>query len=253
VRFVGLVGGIATAGVGSGLLGAAGVLPGGLATSAALAALAGLVGAVTVASARPDLEVFGPCVRRGTHPGRLALTIDDGPHPVSTPALLAALAAEGARATFFVLADRVERHPELLRAMVAGGHEIGLHGMSHHPWYTTWSPAKGAAELRAAAKVLEAHGAPPVRWFRPPFGAVSPRVYAAAAEAGLAVAWCSVRTGDGGRIAPATLLARCARAVGTDIVLVHDGTETWRHLPDALRDWDARGIRVSTLSEALES
>ncbi|MFZ5482184.1 MAG: polysaccharide deacetylase family protein, partial [Myxococcota bacterium] len=212
---------------------------------------AGLVGAVAVASARPELEAFGPCVRRGRHTGRLALTVDDGPHPVSTPAFLAALAAEQAHATFFVLANRVKAHPGLFREVLAAGHEIGLHGMSHHPWYTVWGPERGAAELRAACRVLEEHGAPPIRWFRPPFGAVSPRVYAAAAAAGLEVAWCSIRTGDGGWISPATLLGRCARAVATDVVLVHDGTDTWKHLPDALRDWDARGIRASALGECL--
>ncbi len=220
----------------------------------ALAALAGVFATVGVASSRPDLEWFGPAVCRGRHGGRAALTLDDGPDPTSTLPMLEALAARGLRATFFVLADRVERHPELLRAMVAGGHEIGLHGLGHHPWLTMRSPAAGAAELVRAVGVLRAHGAPAVRWYRPPFGAVSPRVYGAVAAAGLEMAWCSVRTRDGVAIRRDTLRARCRGVVGTDIVLLHEGQPTTIELfREILDEWAARGVHASTLSAALES
>jgi peptidoglycan/xylan/chitin deacetylase (PgdA/CDA1 family) len=248
------VAGLGAAGAGVGVAAGLGWLAPGAAAVAGALALGGVLGGVGVASARPDLELFGACVQRGRHPGRAALTLDDGPHPVSTGPLLAALAAAGARATFFVLADRVERHPALLRAMVDGGHEIGLHGLSHHPWLTVRDPAAGAAELRRAVAILRAAGAPPVRWYRPPFGATSPRVYAAAALAGLEVAWCSVRPRDGVPIRAETLRARLAKVVGTDIVLVHEGEGPTRTLlPDVLAEWAARGIRASTLSEALEA
>lgn len=220
-----------------------------LATTSGLA----LATALTLASARPDLQVFGPALCRATHPGRLALTFDDGPDPTSTPRLLDTLAAHGATATFFVLADRVGRHPELLRAMVAGGHEIGLHGLHHDPWLTVLPPARGAARLREARDQLHEHGAPPVRWFRPPFGAVSPRVYAAAARVGLEVAWCSIRTGDGGLAPPERIRARCRDAVGTDIVLLHEGPRHARTLLGELLDeWAGRGIAATSLRHALE-
>lgn len=216
------------------------------------AALLGLGRAVVRASAKPELQVFGPAVVRARHPGLVALTIDDGPHPVSTPGMLRALADAGARATFFVLADRVQRHPDLLRDVLAAGHEVGLHGLTHTPWLTMRAPAAGAAELRRALAILAENGAPGVTWYRPPFGAVSPRLYEAARLAGLTVAWCSVRTGDGGRISADTLRARCARAVGTDIVLLHDGDRpTWRLLPELLQEWGGRGIRAGTLSDAM--
>jgi peptidoglycan/xylan/chitin deacetylase (PgdA/CDA1 family) len=207
-----------------------------------------------MASARPDLELFGPSVRRGRHPGRAALTIDDGPHPASTSRMLDALAEARAHATFFVLADRVEKHPELFAAMLAGGHEIGLHGLSHHPWLTMRPPAVGEAELRRACAILAAHGAGPLRWYRPPFGATSPRVYAAMARAGLEMAWCSVRTLDGVPIGEETLRARCRHVVGTDVVLLHEGEgPTAALLPEILAEWDSRGIRAASLSEALEA
>lgn len=207
---------------------------------------------LVIASSRPELQAFGPAIVRARDPGAVALTFDDGPHPESTPLILEALATAGARATFFVLADRVEAAPALLRAIVEAGHEVGLHGRRHHPWLTTWSPARGAADLREALGVLAAHGVV-TRWFRPPFGAVSPRLHAAAEAAGLRVAWCSVRTGDGVAMPEAKLLARCAAAVGTDIVLLHEGPgrPAARLLPRILAEWDQRGIRATTLSAAL--
>jgi peptidoglycan/xylan/chitin deacetylase (PgdA/CDA1 family) len=61
---------------------------------------------------------------------RFALTFDDGPGP-STPAVLDALREAKARATFFVLGRQVERHPDLVRRIVAEGHELANHGYDH--------------------------------------------------------------------------------------------------------------------------
>ncbi len=223
------------------------------ATAVGGVALAGVVGAVALASARPDLAWFGEAICRGRHPGRIALTIDDGPDPGSTPEMVEALERAQAKATFFLLLDRAERHPGLARALVQAGHEVALHGPAHDARFTVLPPARGAAQLRTAADRLSELVGAPVRWFRPPFGAVSPRVYAAAAAAGLPVAWCSVRTGDGGLASPKAILRRCAEAVGTDIVLLHDGPGYARRLlPEILADWDRRGIAASTLAAAMD-
>src|SRR5436305_13745898 len=66
----------------------------------------------------------------GDAPG-VALTFDDGPHPEGTPAVLEVLAGAGARATFFVVGEQVQRRPELVREMVAAGHVVALHGHRH--------------------------------------------------------------------------------------------------------------------------
>src|SRR5207248_7954216 len=61
----------------------------------------------------------------------VCLTFDDGPHPDYTPRLLDILKEHGARATFFVIGANVERHPELVRRMIADGHAIGNHTYTH--------------------------------------------------------------------------------------------------------------------------
>lgn len=230
---------VAAFGVGIGALGA------GPFALVAVGALAAIGGHVAWASADPALQAFGParCAAR-TGRAEVALTFDDGPDPVSTPALLDALAAAGARATFFLLVDQAERYPELTRAL-AREHEIGLHGLSHHPWLTLWDPGRGAAELSLARDRLAALIGRPVVRFRPPFGAVSPRLTEAVRRAGLELVWCSVRTRDGGRLTAEQVRQRCARARAGDIVLLHEGRRpTVDAIPGVLDDLRARGLRA---------
>jgi len=61
----------------------------------------------------------------------VALTFDDGPTPAYTGAVLDALAAHDAKATFFVVGQRVHAHPDLVRRAAAAGHEIGNHTWGH--------------------------------------------------------------------------------------------------------------------------
>src|SRR3954451_16799348 len=61
----------------------------------------------------------------------VALTFDDGPHPEGTVAVLEALDAAAARATFFLVGEQVERRPRLAAEIVAAGHGVALHGYRH--------------------------------------------------------------------------------------------------------------------------
>lgn len=99
----------------------------------------------------------------------VALTYDDGPDPEHTPAVLAALARRGARATFFVLAEQAEAAPELVRRTRAAGHEIGLHGAQHLD-LTRSSLREIITVVRDGRRRLEAVLGEPVRHFRPPYG-----------------------------------------------------------------------------------
>jgi len=235
-----------------GALAAAGVVSATVATAGGVAVIAAIGVVVGVGAARPGSQVFGPAiVRADTGRPEVALTFDDGPDPESTEALLAALDAVGARATFFLLADRAEAFPDLARA-VARRHEVGLHGATHHPWLTVRAPERGAAELTGAAERLAAITGVRPSLFRPPFGATSPRLAEAARQAGLTVAWCSVRTGDGGPMTPQALRAACATAGAGDVVLLHEGPRAAREaLPHVLSDLAARGLRSVTLSDLL--
>ena len=87
------------------------------------------------------------------------LTFDDGPHPGGTPAVLDALAARRASATFFLVGEQVERYPALAREIAAAGHVIALHGYRHRSQLRV-PPWALADDLRRASDVIgERHGA----------------------------------------------------------------------------------------------
>lgn len=102
----------------------------------------------------------------------LALTFDDGPHPTNTPRLLDILRSRNVKATFFVVGTNAKRYPDILRRIVAEGHEIANHTVSHGN-ITKMSPDEVRSELRNANEaIVSATGITP-RLFRPPYGAIT--------------------------------------------------------------------------------
>ena len=103
------------------------------------------------------------------------LTFDDGPDPESTPRLLATLKDRNLRATFFLLGERAEQNPDLVKSIVADGHQIGSHGWDHKsPWRGTSTTA--LAGLERTAEVLERLSGSPIRFVRPPYGRFTPSI-----------------------------------------------------------------------------
>ena len=70
-------------------------------------------------------------VRLNTDQRIVALTYDDGPHPPYTERLLDVLAKHNVKATFFMIGNRIEKHPETVHRVIAEGHQIGNHTYSH--------------------------------------------------------------------------------------------------------------------------
>ena len=70
-------------------------------------------------------------VRLNTEQRVVALTYDDGPNPPYTDRLLDVLAKHDVKATFFLIGNRIEQHPETVNRVIAEGHQIGNHTYSH--------------------------------------------------------------------------------------------------------------------------
>lgn len=210
----------------------------------------------------PWLQMYGPIVLRGPAGRRsVALTFDDGPHPVTTRRILAVLAATRHRATFFVLGTKARRHPEVVREIHAAGHTLGVHGDRHDRLHAFRMPWRVRDELlRAARAVEDATGVRP-RFFRPPLGHTSLTTTRGARRAGMTIVGWSVRGFDGmQRRTPEAVVSRVARSV-TDgaIVMLHDAAErddfepaSVRALPELLRLLDDRewtSVGLETLLE----
>jgi peptidoglycan/xylan/chitin deacetylase (PgdA/CDA1 family) len=108
-----------------------------------------------------------------------ALTFDDGPSPSSTPGLLSVLAKHGAKATFFLVGERVQAHPSLVADIIAAGHEIANHLMRDER-SALIPDARFRRDLARTTELLTPYG--PVRWFRPGSGVFTPRMLRSAAE-----------------------------------------------------------------------
>jgi peptidoglycan/xylan/chitin deacetylase (PgdA/CDA1 family) len=209
----------------------------------------------------PRLEMFGDVLWRGDPGTRaVALTFDDGPHPSTTPRVLELLGRRGARATFFMIGEKVERYPDVARAVARAGHSIGVHGQHHDRLYALLPPNAVRDDIRRAADVIERVTGVRPRWFRPPVGQVSPRTAAGAKRAGFEIVGWTVRGLDGlERATSAKVLRRVERGLRAGaIVLLHDAAEredfvpaSIDALPDVLAAIEARGLRVASLEELL--
>ena len=100
---------------------------------------------------------------------KVALTFDDGPHPVYTPELLDGLKERGVCATFFVVGENIPGNEEILKRMDAEGHLIGNHTYSHVK-LSELDTARACAEVeKTNALICEVTGKEP-EFIRPPFG-----------------------------------------------------------------------------------
>jgi GT2 family glycosyltransferase len=92
-----------------------------------------------------------PCLGRSR---AVCLTFDDGPDQAGTPAILEVLHKHSAKATFFILGEKVQTYADLCRKLIAEGHEIGLHGWTHHPM-TQMSLRDIRKSLTSSLRVVE--------------------------------------------------------------------------------------------------
>jgi peptidoglycan/xylan/chitin deacetylase (PgdA/CDA1 family) len=186
---------------------------------------------------------------------RIALTFDDGPHPVHTAPLLDALADLAAPATFFVVGRDVDKNPALVARMVREGHEIGNHTYRHR--YLPLARSRSVEhELRATDRaIVRAAGVVP-KIARPPWGGRSPRNVRVFQRLHKRVVLWDVNSFDWkGKPARRVVDRVLDRARAGSIILMHEartGGETTieavRMLVPALR---ARGFELVTVSRAL--
>jgi peptidoglycan/xylan/chitin deacetylase (PgdA/CDA1 family) len=181
------------------------------------------------ASMWPASQVFGRTLVAGDDPRDVALTFDDGPNDKATPLLLEVLARHDVRATFFLMGDYARQRPELVRELVAAGHLLGNHTMSH-PRLSTAAAQRVRQELADCSAVLEEIAGVEVKYFRPPFGARRPMVLRAARELGLVPTMWNVTGFDWNPIGVEGILNNLrmgiaknqARGVASNLLL-HDG------------------------------
>jgi peptidoglycan/xylan/chitin deacetylase (PgdA/CDA1 family) len=194
----------------------------------------------------PDVVYFVP-----TSVPAVALTIDDGLDPDTTPAILDVLAANDASATFFLLSDSMPGNEHLLQRILDEGHEIGHH-MTEDEVTVALSDEDLAIKFHQAADVLEAHAQ--VVWFRPGSGRYDDRILELTRTRGYRIAMASIAPLDTLISSPRSMSGFISwMAEPGSIIVLHDvddrGRRTAATLERLLPILQDRGYRILSLSE----
>ncbi|HVF11231.1 MAG TPA: polysaccharide deacetylase family protein [Abditibacteriaceae bacterium] len=180
----------------------------------------------------------------------VALTIDDAPHPFTTPLLLAALRRANVKATFFVVGDGMRLYPELAQRIVGEGHRLANHSQYHHN-LARISPAEYEHEIDTCFAAIGRAGQS-TRLFRPPGGGLNRDVMRYLYDNDVTLAWWSNNVGDWSP-QPAWKIARRVEAQlrPGDILLLHDAmTSTPQAIPAIVKAVRRRGLDFVVMPEA---
>lgn len=202
-----------------------------------------------------------PAIARIPVPDAVGLTFDDGPDR-ALDAFLVALDRAGARATFFVTGEQVERAPSRVAEIIAAGHEVGVHGYRHR-LHLRLAPWQVADDLHRGRAVIEDAAGRTVTCFRPPHGLFSLSSWREAGRQGWArVLWSREGHDWQGRATPRSIADRIGTPVAGDILLLHDSDRysspgSWRNtlgaLPLIFERLDAAGLAARPVGELLST
>jgi peptidoglycan/xylan/chitin deacetylase (PgdA/CDA1 family) len=216
---------------------------------------------LTAAGLLPRSTWIGPNVRRLPDEDRwrnaVGLTFDDGPDPDTTPTVLDVLAEHGARATFFCIGARAERHPELVARIADEGHRVENHTYDHPNGFYFFGPRRMTREIQRAQETLRNAAGTSPALFRAPAGIRNPWLQVVLDRLGLDLVSWTRRAFDTVSADPARVLRRLADGLrAREILLLHDGScardgdgraVVSRVLPDLLARLEGAGLRAVAL------
>lgn len=155
----------------------------------------------------------------------VSITFDDGPSPEFTKKVLSLLKSYNAKATFFLIGEKAEKYPELVKELLAEGHSIGNHSYSHSKNFGFFSKEKVAHDLERCNSVLKEITGKNIKMFRPPFGVTNPNIKKALRKSGHhSIGW-SKRSLDTTKLSEDKILLRLTTNLKPgDIVLLHDSS-----------------------------
>ena len=155
---------------------------------------------------------------------QIAITIDDGPDPQVTPAVLDILDEAKANATFFCIGKAVEAYPQLAQEIVRRGHTIENHSYAHRHHFSIMGLSQLRGEISRAQNVIsEATGRSPI-YFRAPAGLRSPLLDPVLQALDLKLVSWTRRGFDTVATDPDKVLKKLGKNLSAgDILLLHDG------------------------------
>lgn len=182
----------------------------------------------------------------------IALTFDDGPSAKVTPRVLQTLEQHDAKATFFMLGNRVEMYPNIAAQVVAAGHELANHTFSH-PNLKKLTHKEMTEEISKTNKIIEAATGVTPTLFRPPYGIYNQDILNYTTSENYTTIMWSVDSLDWKSRNPAAIKNEILNNItNKSVVLMHDiHTATAEALPEILMALKKEGYEFVTVSELL--
>jgi peptidoglycan/xylan/chitin deacetylase (PgdA/CDA1 family) len=183
--------------------------------------------------------------------GEVVLTFDDGPHPTYTREILAALAAQCTKATFFNVGEMIKDYPDIAREVQAAGHTIGTHTYTHRN-LASLSLDRAKSQIESTINIAQAtlpNGVAP--FFRFPYLSDPKRVREYLASRNIAVFGIDVDSYDWRVRTPEKVVHNVLSGLdktGGGIILFHDiHPQSAKAIPTVLAELKARGLKVVQL------
>lgn len=183
----------------------------------------------------------------------IAMTFDDGPSPETTPRLLDMLKQRNIKVTFFLIGENAERNPDIVRRILAEGHEIGNHSWTH-PQLSKLSDDRVTQEITKTQDAIKNESGFTPTMLRPPYGAITARQRSwIESQFGLNIILWSVDPFDWKRPGPSVITQRILSGARPGaIILSHDiHKQTVDAMPATLDALLAKGYKFVTISQLL--
>jgi peptidoglycan/xylan/chitin deacetylase (PgdA/CDA1 family) len=230
-----------------------------------LGAVAANHATLTLAGLWPRSSLLGPnwtrLPREAAARNAVAISIDDGPDPATTPRVLDILDAHGAKATFFCIGQRIERFRSLASEISNRGHAIENHTFRHPNYFSLLGPKAIAYEIERAQDIIASVTGRKPRFFRAPAGLRNPLLGPQLQRFDLQLASWTRRGFDTVNGNADVVFHRVTRNLASgDILLLHDGNAAkersgepviYEVLPRVLRQIEVRGLRPIVMRDAL--
>ncbi len=221
------------------------------APSLAWTPLAAFLLAGALVPAFPCFPFYLPITCRGDRRLRqVGLSFDDGPDPLVTPWVLDLLDRFQVKAAFFLIGTKAEAQPELVREILARGHEVGNHSWHHDPLVTLKGKRRLRAEVEGGQRILQGFGITPLA-FRPPVGITNPPLWRILLDNGMFCCNFSCRAWDAGNRRIRNLAQRLLQRVRPgDLVLLHDTAPRGGSVDDLIAELEAflGGLKAKELA-----
>lgn len=185
----------------------------------------------------------------------VAMTFDDGPHPSLTPKLLDILKERNIKCTFFLIGQNVKAYPNIVRRILAEGHEIGAHTYTHCS-LTSRNDDQIRSELKKSEEVLMAAASYRPQFIRPPYGAINTRIKQMMfSEFGYSTIMWSVDPQDWRRPGVSVVTSRLVNGARPgSIMLAHDiHPPTIQAMPAMFDQLLAKGYQFVTVSQLMNT